>query len=100
METRTELTYRIDLYLAGDLGVIRQACREYCFRVGLCVTLTPCDFIYTGGVESGVRVGLVVYPRFPCTRGELYIKAIILGHLLMERACQHTFLLVADDKTE
>lgn len=53
-----------DLWLAGAFGTARSACREFCDREGLCVTVTPCEYVYTGGSEPGVRVGVRRYPRF------------------------------------
>ena len=53
---KSEPTFWLRLYLAGDLDQIKQACREYCMEVGLCVTVRPIDFIYTGGEESGAEV--------------------------------------------
>ena len=99
MEIKSEPTYRIDLWLAGDLAAIAQACREYCYGNGACVTVQPCEFIYTGGQESGVRVGLVNYPRFPSEPRELRNKANELAHWLLRAAYQHSILLVADDET-
>lgn len=31
----------------------------------MCVTVTPTKYVYTGGDEDGVIVGLINYPRFP-----------------------------------
>ena len=39
-------------------------CRDYVNRVGLCVTLTETEFVYTDGWEHGVIIGLINYPRF------------------------------------
>ncbi len=66
---------------------------------GLCVTVTPTTFVYTGGAEEGVEVGLVNYPRFPSTQGILDVKAQRLGKHLLERLCQHSFLVVSPDVT-
>lgn len=100
MLSRAETTYRVEICLAGDVGVVRQACREHTLEAGLCVTVAPCDFVYTGGAEAGALVRLVNYPRFPSTGQELWGKAVRLGELLMRRCCQTSFLLVADDRTE
>lgn len=54
----------------------------------------------TGGMESGVRVGLVNYPRFPCSRDELWRKAEKLAEVLRSGAFQHSVLLCGDDQTK
>jgi len=80
--------------MAGDKAVIEQVCREHCMEVGLCVTVQAAEFIYTGGQESGVEVGLVNYPRFPSTPVEIKAKALTLAEKMIERACQWSALVV------
>lgn len=93
-------TVRVDIFMAGDIEQAKQVCREYCFEVGLCVTIEPVTYIYTGGEETGVRVGLINYPRFPCTADEILAKARALADLLMHRLCQHSYSIVGPDQTE
>jgi len=52
---------------------------------GLCVTLTPTEFIYTKGKEPGFIVGLINYPRFPSSSEKLkeHAKQIALGLLTL-----------------
>lgn len=87
------------IYIAGDLQTIKQVCRKYCMEVGLCVTVEPVDFIYTGGEESGVVIGLINYARFPSTEGEVYSKAKTLGGILVEECYQKSFSIVTTSKT-
>lgn len=98
--TQSVPTIRFDIFLAGDFGQAKQVCREYCFEVGLCVTVEPADFIYTGGEESGVRVGLINYPRFPTTEEALREHASELATFLMRRLCQHSYSIVGPRETE
>lgn len=65
-------------------AVAERVCRAFCDRVGLCVTVTPTTFVYTGGEEPGVRVGLVNYPRFPAEPGDLEARTLELAGLLKE----------------
>lgn len=99
MMTKAE-TIRFDIFIAGDLAHAKQACREYCFDVGLCVTVEPVDFIYTGGEESGVRVGLINYPRFPTTEEALRERAQQLAEMLMYHLFQHSYSIVGQRETE
>ncbi len=98
--TTTASTIRFDIFIAGDLAQAKQVCREHCFAVGLCVTVEPVTYIYTGGEEAGVRVGLINYPRFPSSPDELGDKARALAALLMERLCQHSYSIVGPETTE
>lgn len=93
-------TIRFEIFIAGDLSIAKQVCREYCFEVGLCVTVEPVTYIYTGGEESGVRVGLINYPRFPADAFKLRRVAGDLADLLRERLCQTSYTVVGPDETE
>ena len=86
--------------MAGDIDVARQAIREFCYDVGLCVTVTPTTYIYTGGEEAGFVVGFINYPRFPVEPDDLWDTATEVAQLLVERCCQHSYTLVAPDRTE
>lgn len=92
-------TVRVDIFIAGDLDVAKQVCREHCLEVGLCVTVEPVAYIYTGGEEAGVRVGLINYPRFPATESEIAEKAQGLADRLMHRLCQLSYSIVTPTET-
>ena len=92
-------TIRVDIFIAGDLEVAKQVCREYCFEVGLCVHVEAVSFIYTGGEEAGLKVGLINYPRFPSTGSDLLDKALVLAERLMRRLCQHSYSIVGPQNT-
>lgn len=92
-------TYTATIYVAGDVATARAVCRDFCYANGLCVTLSPEEFVYTGGMESGVRVGLINYPRFPAEPAAIWDTAWRLAELLMEAMAQHSFTVVATDKT-
>lgn len=93
-------TIRFDIFIAGDFEIAKQVCREHCWAAGLCVTVEPLTYIYTGGEETGVRVGLINYPRFPATHDELRNKACELAERLMRGLCQQSYSVVGPDKTE
>ncbi len=93
-------TFWARIYLAGSIDVARQVCMEECFREGLCVTVEPCDYIYTGGQESGYVVGLINYPRFPSSPDEITRRAKNLAVSLMERGFQHSCLVMTPSATE
>lgn len=95
-----EPTIRFDIYMAGDIGQAKQVCREYCIADGFCVHIEPTDFIYTGGEESGFKIGIVNYPRFPSNHDTLRTKALELALMLQTRLCQLSYLVVGPDLTE
>lgn len=96
---KTAPTIRFDIFIAGDLDQAKQVCREVCMAGGLCVTVEPIAYIYMGGEEAGVRVGLINYPRFPESRESLEGKAMALAEKLRERLCQHSFTVVGPDES-
>jgi len=93
-------TTRIDIFIAGDLDVAKQACREWCLEVGACVTVEPVSYIYTGGEEAGVRIGFINYPRFPELPPATLARANELAGLLMIRLCQQSFSIVGPEFTQ
>lgn len=94
---KSEPTIRFDIFIAGDLDQAKQVCREVCMQGGLCVTIEPTTYIYMGGEEAGVRVGIINYPRFPSTAEALEAQALDLAHKLRERLCQHSFTVTGPD---
>lgn len=100
MTRATSPTITFTIFIAGDLGEAKKVCREYCMEVGLCVTVEPVSFIYTGGEESGVRVGLINYPRFPSSLEALQATAQHLAAALQRRLCQHSYSIVGPSETE
>lgn len=61
--------------------------------VGLCVTVTPTTFFYTGGAETGVCVRLVNYPRFPKEPSEIDAAAMALARELRDGLCQWSVMI-------
>jgi len=91
-------TYQVSIFIAGDLQQIKQVCREYCMT-GLCVTVTPTDYIYTGGEESGAIIGLINYPRFDKVPVDINADALALGQALLKRCCQKSFSIMTPTTT-
>lgn len=95
---KSALTYKVDIFIAGDRRAATEACREFCLE-GLCVSITEADFVFTGGMESGVRVGLINYPRFPTDGESLLDTGVRLGRFLIERLHQSSCTVVGDVET-
>lgn len=93
-------TYWIRIYMSGPIDVAKQIVRSECMQDGLCVTIDPTLFIYTGGEESGFVVGLLNYPRFPCDKESLRNRARNLMLKLLDGTYQHSGLMMCQDVTE
>jgi hypothetical protein len=74
-------------------------CQAYCDVAGLCVTITPTNFVYTKGGEPGVSVGLINYPRFPSSMEKIKDHALKLGELLRVGLEQMVVSVVFPDET-
>lgn len=93
-------TIRFDIFIAGDYDLAKKICREWALQVGACVTVERVDYVYTGGEEAGVRIGLINYPRFPTDRDALFEKTRSLAAELMIGLCQLSYSIVGPDQTE
>lgn len=92
-------TWWITIFIAGDYEQAKVHCRKYCHEIGLCVTVEPTTYIYTGGEEAGVRIGLINYPRFESLSGDLMSKAIHLAELLRTELCQDSYTIMDSNNT-
>jgi len=91
-------SHDVSIYIAGPLADIERACQVYCEQ-GLCVTVSPTEFIYTYGRESGARVGLINYARFPLDAQALEDHAHALAVTLMRKLSQRSCSVVTPDRS-
>lgn len=108
MCTHSSFTWEAKIYLGTTIGygsetvpldTIRQKIQEICDKVGLGLTFTKTEFIYTGGSEIGCIIGLINYPRFPKFTSELEAIAMDVAMQLKELAQQERVSIVFPDKT-
>jgi hypothetical protein len=91
MRTEFAPSCPVGIFMAGDIELARLACAKFCDEVGLCVTVTPTTYVYTGGEEHGIIVGFINYPRFPKEPAQIEATAIELGMKLREALGQESF---------
>lgn len=91
--------YSISIFMAGDVASATDYARKYCDDQGLCVTITPTIYVYTGGQEAGFIAGLINYPRFPKEPAILWQIAEDLAAYLRDRLYQDSYTIQAPDKT-
>ena len=77
---------------------VEDCLEEYC-ECGFCVTVTPTRFVYTGGRENGVIIGMINYPRFPSPTIELDMHAKAIAIMLMKKFKQYRCTIVGPNKT-
>lgn len=98
--TRAETkSYPVSILIAGDYTKALELCRIYCDEIGYCVTVTPTSYIYTGGQEAGVIIGLINYPRFPSEPSAIWDCAEQLAAQLRDALGQESYTIQAPDNT-
>lgn len=99
MKVLVEPTHCVRIYLSGPIEEAKRLLRAECLRDGLCVTIEPTLFIYTGGEEQGYVVGLVNYPRFPDTAEAINQRARAIAEMLLTNTHQLSALIVSPQDT-
>lgn len=99
MNTNTTPSFNVDIHMAGDFGAAGMVSQRYAAETGLCVTLSPQSFIYTGGREEGFRVGFINYPRFPAEPEGILSRAHDLAEKLTIELGQHSYSIVTPIET-
>jgi hypothetical protein len=93
MQNKTAGTYKITIYIAGDYNQAVQLCRQFTFYHSLCVTVDPTMYVYVGGAESGVKIGLINYPKYATDTDRLYHLGKELAEYLRKGLCQHSYTI-------
>ena len=86
----------------GKIHTIDEAisiAKEYCDRIGYCVTITPTTFVYKGGLEVGCIIGLINYPRFPSSIHTLLTHAESLAEIFLKEFNQFRISVVSPART-
>jgi len=105
---KIEKTYTAVIYvgfLERDTGRVHSleealdVCQEYVDKVGLCVSVEPIWYIYTGGREPGCAVTMINYPRFPSRDERIREKSLELAQILLEKFDQYKVSIVTPQHT-
>lgn len=99
MRTECAPSWPVSIFIAGDCTKAHEICRAFCDEEGLCVTVTPTAYVYTGGEEAGVIVGLINYPRFPSEPNDILATAKLLALELMAKLEQESVSVQTPDET-
>lgn len=100
MIIKTAPTFYARIYMSGPIEVAKQIIRNDVFHAGLCITIEPTTFIYTGGEEAGYVVGLINYPRFVAEPGAISERARCIAVKLLKGTFQHSALVMTPDETK
>ncbi len=64
---------------------LQKICQNYVDEHELCLTITKTQFMYANGNEYGAIVGLINYPRFPDSEGNIKKYAIQLAKIFKKQ---------------
>lgn len=92
-------TYWAKIYIAGPIEVAKQVIRKRAKKQGMCVTIEPTTYIYTGGEEAGYVVGLINYPRFPKDAVDICNEAVDLANELRDETGQDSYTIMTPHNT-
>lgn len=84
-------SYQISIFIAGDYKDALRACRAWCNAKRGCVTVTKTNYVYTGGAEPGVIVGMINYPPYPKEPEALLEQAKDLAECLKDALHQTSY---------
>lgn len=93
-------SFNVDIHMAGDIQAAGMIIQRYAAETGLCVTLSPQSFIYTGGREEGFKVGFINYPRFPKDPRDITARAHDLAMVLRVQLGQESYSIVTPIETQ
>jgi hypothetical protein len=95
---KTTQTYTCAIWIAGDYDDAVRLLRAFC-EEGACFAVERCAYVYTGGMEDGVKVTRINYPRFPASPEHIKAQTIRLGHFLREGMFQDSFAVETPEET-
>jgi len=99
--------YDVQIYIGSQVGYnkvlypkkyVEQLCQSFCDTDKVAVTVTDTQFFYPEGNEPGFIIGLINYPRFPSTEGEVFDHALALAEWLTERLDQFRCSIFTPEK--
>ena len=85
--------------LLSSIDLARNICKNVVDEYGWCVSFTKTEFLYTGGTEPGVIIGVINYPRFPLEEEELKRRTLDLAESLMNLLKQLKVSVVFPNET-
>lgn len=98
MIERTAKSYTVKIWIAGDYHDAVRAVREFCAS-GNCFAIAPVDYVYTGGLEAGVCVTRINYPRFSTSEKQIYKQCLLLAKHLQSRLFQESYSIETPTET-
>lgn len=92
-------TFYANLHIAGCYEDAVKEARRFAYNKGYCVQVHKCDYIYTGGMENGLLIRVIQYPRFYKEVTQIKEDFIAFSHSMGEVLYQKSFTVEFPDDT-
>jgi hypothetical protein len=91
-------SFTAKIWIAGSYDAAVEAVRGFC-EEGACFSVSRCAYVYTGGMEDGVCVTRINYPRFPASEYVIKSQCERLAEFLRQRLFQDSYSIEYPDET-
>jgi len=98
-EEKTCKSFDVKIYIAGPIEVAKQILRREALVEGLCVTIEPTLYLYSGGEEQGYVVGFINYPSLPMEQESILSRAKTIANKLLEETYQQSYTIVTPQES-
>lgn len=92
-------SFTVEVHMAGDIDAAALFIQQVAARRGMCVTIAPQSFIYSGGREEGFKIGWINYPRFPKEQAAILEEAITIAEWVRDHIGQRSCSIVTPTET-
>lgn len=92
-------SYNVEIHMAGDIREASMFLQQVAARRGMCISIHPQSYIYSGGREEGFLIRFINYPRFPKESEEILKQAEELADWVRDHIGQYSWSITTPDET-
>lgn len=93
-------TWYATLHIAGNIDVAKAFIQKRILNDGACFQIAPCDYVYSGGAETGMTIRCIHYPRFVENGPEKLLERLMkLANDLAIELGQKSYTIETSDRT-
>lgn len=92
-------SYNVEIHMAGDIQAASLFLQQVAARRGMCVSIHPQSYIYSGGREEGFLVRFINYARFPQEPEVILKQAEQLADWIRDDIGQYSWSITTPDET-
>lgn len=92
-------SYNVEIHMAGDIREASMFLQQVAARRGMCVSIHPQSYIYSGGREEGFLIRFINYPRFPKEPEAILKEAEELADWVRDHIGQYSWSITTPTET-